>query len=44
MCRSRIGVRDKRAGVVAVADVYEDSIPMLDRTSTVQAHTVWVEE
>ena len=25
------------AGVVTVADVYEDSIPMLDRTSTVQA-------
>ena len=25
------------AGVVAVADVYEDGIPMLDRTSTVQA-------
>ena len=37
MCRSRIGVRDKRVGVVAVADVYEDGIPRLDRTSTGQA-------
>ena len=42
MCRSRIGVRDKRAGVVTVADVYEDDIPRLDRTSTGQVRTVWV--
>ena len=37
MCRSRIGVRDKRDGVVTVAGVYENGIPMLDRTSTVQS-------